>query len=207
MLEKREWVRAKQDHLRRSLMLEPRGHADMYGAVFTEAVVAGSHAGVLFMHNEGYSTMCGHGIIAVMTIIIERSLLATPRLPDAVLDSPAGPIRARAHLEAGVDPPRVERVSLVNVPAFVLAARLTVTAGARSVPADIAFGGAFYAVVDSEAAGVPIAVERLDDLRRLGMEIKRQLEAMRVVEHPTEPGLAGIYGTIFTGPPSRADAD
>jgi len=70
MLAKREWVRTHADHLRRALMLEPRGHADMYGAVLTEPVSPGSHAGVLFMHNEGYSTMCGHGIIAVTTIAL-----------------------------------------------------------------------------------------------------------------------------------------
>src|SRR4051812_7463884 len=75
MLAKREWVRTHADHLRRALMLEPRGHADMYGAILTEPVTPGSHAGVLFMHNEGYSTMCGHGVIAVTTIALERGLL------------------------------------------------------------------------------------------------------------------------------------
>ena len=90
MLEKREWARKKADHLRRALMLEPRGHADMYGAVLTEAVSPGTHAGVLFMHNEGYSTMCGHGVIAVTTIALERGLL----MPggdgaSVVYDSPA----------------------------------------------------------------------------------------------------------------------
>ena len=84
MLAKREWVRTHADHLRRALMLEPRGHADMYGAILTEAVSPGSHAGVLFMHNGGYSTMCGHGIIGVTTIAFERGLLmpgpATERL-------------------------------------------------------------------------------------------------------------------------------
>src|SRR5437867_6223371 len=75
MLEKREWVRTHADHLRRALMLEPRGHADMYGAILTEPASPGSHAGVLFMHNEGYSTMCGHGIVAVTTIALERGII------------------------------------------------------------------------------------------------------------------------------------
>src|SRR2546426_3596627 len=97
MLEKRAWVSRHADHLRRALMLEPRGHADMYGAILTEPVRPGSHAGVLFMHNEGYSTMCGHGVIAVTTIALERGLL----MPGGdgttiVYDSPAGTIRARA---------------------------------------------------------------------------------------------------------------
>src|SRR5689334_3435915 len=123
MLAKREWLKRNADHLRRALMLEPRGHADMYGAVLTEPVAPGSHAGVLFMHNEGYSTMCGHGVIAVTTIALERGLLmpAGPRAegaaasliaarggdervegvsdgPSIAYDSPAGVIRARARL-------------------------------------------------------------------------------------------------------------
>src|SRR4051812_23005202 len=115
MLDKREWVRTHADHLRRALMLEPRGHADMYGAILTEPVSPGSHAGVLFMHNEGYSTMCGHGIIAVTTIALERGLiLPGPAAPDPaeqtvaggdgasiVYDAPAGTIRARARVAAG----------------------------------------------------------------------------------------------------------
>ena len=76
MLERRAWARQHQDHLRRALMFEPRGHLDMYGALLTEPERADSHAGVLFMHNEGFSTMCGHGIIAVVTIALERDLIA-----------------------------------------------------------------------------------------------------------------------------------
>src|SRR5919197_3557120 len=89
MLERREWVRANCDHLRTALMLEPRGHRDMYGAILTEPEHADSDAGVLFMHNEGYSTMCGHGVIAVVTIALERQLIAPRRRGELVLDSPA----------------------------------------------------------------------------------------------------------------------
>src|SRR5437764_8607924 len=102
MLAKREWLRANADHLRRALMLEPRGHADMYGAILTEPVAPGSHAGVLFMHNEGYSTMCGHGIIAVTTMALERGLLMPGGDGTTVVyDAPAGTIRASAKLAAG----------------------------------------------------------------------------------------------------------
>src|SRR5215472_16478284 len=115
MLDKREWVRQHADHLRRALMLEPRGHTDMYGAILTEPVAPGSHAGVLFMHNEGYSTMCGHGIIAVTTIVLERGLL----MPGGdgcsiVYDTPAGAIRARAAFDGS----RVKAVAFQNVPSF-----------------------------------------------------------------------------------------
>src|SRR5947207_13529592 len=112
MLDKREWVQTHADEVRRALMLEPRGHADMYGAILTEPVAPGSHAGVLFMHNAGYSTMCGHGIIAVTTIALERGLIvlepgamkSDERVETAgdctsvVYDSPAGTICAQARV-------------------------------------------------------------------------------------------------------------
>jgi proline racemase len=216
MLEKREWVRTHADHLRRALMLEPRGHADMYGAILTEPVLPGSHAGVLFMHNEGYSTMCGHGIIAVTTMALERGLLM-PGGDGAtvVYDAPAGTVRAKATIgageteqrENGAPGPRVESVAFINVPSFVLHGGLTVKLAARSVRVDVAFGGAFYAIVDSEAVGLPIDAAHLPELRRVGMEIKHAVEAARTVIHPLDAGLRGIYGTIFTGPPSDDGAD
>jgi proline racemase len=201
ILEKREWVRRHCDDLRTALMLEPRGHADMYGAVLTEPEHADSDAGVLFMHNEGYSTMCGHGVIAVVTIALERGLLVPrPEREEIRLDSPAGTIRARAKISRTGDRTRVSSVSFQNVPSFVLHAGVPVTVGQRTLQADVAFGGAFYAIVDSEAAGIPILPSRLPDLRRTGMEIKAGVEAAVRVAHPHEPRLQGIYGTIFTGP-------
>jgi trans-L-3-hydroxyproline dehydratase len=221
MLDKREWVRRNADHLRRALMLEPRGHADMYGALLTEPVAPGSHAGVLFMHNEGYSTMCGHGIIAVTTMALERGLLRPGGDGTQVIfDAPAGTVRARARIRpstasaqgdgaAGNDAPpvRVESVAFVNVPSFVLHGGLAVPLRSRTIRADVAFGGAFYAIVDCEAVGVPIDVAHLPDLRRIGMEIKEAIEARHSIVHPLDPGLKDIYGTIFTGPPNHPSAD
>jgi proline racemase len=211
MLEKRAWVKKHADHVRRALMLEPRGHADMYGAVLTEPVTPGADAGVLFMHNEGYSTMCGHGIVAVTTMVIERGLIH-PREPHTIVyDAPAGPVRARAQVGAGADggegTPRVDRVAFDNVPSFVFAPGVPVRAGGRDLKVDVAFGGAFYAILDAEAAGLAVTPARLPDLRRVGMEIKRAVEAALTVVHPLDRGLNGIYGTIFTGPPERSDAD
>ncbi|HEY0876521.1 MAG TPA: proline racemase family protein [Vicinamibacterales bacterium] len=231
VLEQREFVREHYDHLRRALMLEPRGHADMYGALLTPPEHPGSHAGVLFMHNEGFSTMCGHGIIAVATIAIERGLIDVPVNADGtarlVLDSPAGPIEATAYVGPGISRAeyvgpgfsraedvgpgfsraRVTSVRFRNVPSFVLHPALSIQVGTRHVRVDVAFGGAFYAIVDSEAVGVPITPARLPDLRRIGMEIKHAVEKAVTVEHPLEPQLQGIYGTIFTGPPSDEGAD
>ena len=204
MLDKRAWVREHCDWLRTALMHEPRGHADMYGAVLTEPCSDGAHAGVLFMHNEGYSTMCGHGVVAVCTIALERGLIGVPGEPPVVaLESPAGLVRARAARAAPTrddpTPSRVSAVAFENVPSFVYRAGLPVAANDRTVPVDVAFGGAFYAIVDSEAVGIPLRRESLAALRRAGMDIARGVERGLKVSHPLNGGLEGVYGTIFTG--------
>jgi proline racemase len=203
MLERRAFAREAQDHLRRILMFEPRGHADMYGALLTVPERPDSDVGVLFMHNEGYSTMCGHGIIAVTTIAFERGLVThADGRTTLMFDAPAGQIHARASMRDG----RVQEVSFRNVPSFVYAAGLPVHVAGRDLLVDVAFGGAFYAVVDAEAAGLAVVPERLADLKRVGMLIAREVERLIPVVHPLEPGLTGIYGTIFTGPPSADGA-
>ena len=216
MLEKRAWAQKRLDHLRKAIILEPRGHTDMYGALLTEPVTRDAQAGVLFMHNEGWSTMCGHGIIAATTIAIERSLIyskkaqeahdGTPTSMEIRYDTPAGLVEARAHLAHHGDSVRVESVAFRNVASFVYEPSLMVPVGPRKIPVDVAFGGAFYAIVDSEAAGVPIDAARLPELRKLGMVIAREVENLRRVVHPNDAGLEGIYGTIFTAPAQSPDA-
>lgn len=226
MLEKRAWAMKRLDHLRKAIILEPRGHTDMYGALLTEPVTRDANAGILFMHNEGWSTMCGHGIIAVTTIAIERSLIwlaapeskgvagsqdapgngAKPTSAEIRYDTPAGLVHARAHLSHYGDSVRVESVAFRNVASFVFEPSLMVPVGGRKIPVDVAFGGAFYAIVDAEAAGVPIDGAHLPELRKLGMTIAREVERLRRVVHPNDPGLEGIYGTIFTAPAHLPDA-
>lgn len=216
MLEKRAWAQKRLDHLRKALILEPRGHTDMYGALLTEPVSRDSHAGVLFMHNEGWSTMCGHGIIAVTTMAIERSLIwsnrsnpdngGKPAIVHIRYDTPAGPVQARAHLSHHGDAVRVDSVAFRNVASFVFEPSLLVMVAGRRIPVDVAFGGAFYAIVDSEAAGVPIDAAHLPELRKLGMLIAREVEKLRRVVHPNDSGLEGIYGTIFTAPAQASEA-
>ena len=211
MLDKRDWVREHRDELRRVLMREPRGHPDMYGAVLTEACHPKAHAGVLFMHNEGYSTMCGHGVIAVVTIAVERGLikLVDPSEP-LLLESPAGLVRARismAEKDGGHARLRVHAVTFENVPSFVYRPGLPVALADRLVPVDVAFGGAFYAIVDSEAVGIPLRRSALGELRRVGMEIARAVETALRVVHPTYTAIRGIYGTIFTGMAEHPEAD
>src|SRR6266567_2478365 len=134
ILERRRYMRDHLDHIRRALMWEPRGHFNMYGCVVTPPVTPGADLGVLFMHNEGYSTMCGHGIIGQVTV-------------------------------------------------------------------DIAFGGAFYAILPAEHVGLSVTPQQVEQLVTAGEAIKKAVSATLPVKHPFEEDLSFLYGTILTGPP------
>jgi proline racemase len=198
ILAKRRYLQANFDHLRTALMWEPRGHADMYGCLVTEPVRPGSHLGVLFMHNEGYSSMCGHGIIALTTAVCERGLFGVPKdVPVLRIDTPAGPVEAVPHRGGG----RVERVSFLNVPSFVYALDHRVEVpGCGRIACDVAFGGAFYAFCRAEDLGVGLTAEDFRRLIDLGMKVKRAVMDSLPIKHPFEPDLGFLYGTIVMGP-------
>ncbi|MGH2614469.1 MAG: proline racemase family protein [Thermomicrobiales bacterium] len=202
VLERRRFMADHYDDIRRALLFEPRGHADMYGAVLTPPVTPGADYGVLFLTNEGYSTMCGHGVIALTTALLETGMLPR-REPstDVVYDSPAGLIRACATVEDD----RVTSVAFRNVPAFRYAEDLEVAIDQGPIRADVAFGGAFYVLVDAADLGVEVVPQNAGQLTRLGMEVKRAVEREIEVVHPEEPELRGIYGTIISEPPRAAD--
>lgn len=196
--ERRLWAVEHLDELRRATMLEPRGHADMYGCLLTPPVDDGAGFGVLFLHNEGFSTMCGHGIIAVVTVVLETGILRADRWPaELAVDTPAGRVLARAE----GSPERVRGVSFRNVPAFVLAAERRVeVAPWGEVVYDLAFGGAFYAFVDAAALGIELAPGRVGEIIRAGRAIRTAIAAATPITHPTDPALGFLYGVVFTGP-------
>jgi trans-L-3-hydroxyproline dehydratase len=149
---------------------------------------------VLFLHNEGFSTMCGHGIIGMVKVGVETGLL---KAKDSIvrIDTPAGRVTATAHMRDG----KVERVSFLNVPSFVLARDLTVDVdGLGQVTFDIAFGGAFYAYVDADSVGLDLTSQYHSRLIDAGMRIKRAVMAAYPLAHPDgDPDLNFLYGTIF----------
>ena len=199
ILERRRYARQHLDHLRTALMWEPRGHADMYGCIVTPPVSPGADIGILFMHNEGYSTMCGHGIIGIAKVVLETGLLP-PAEPETTIriDTPAGLVTARARVEEG----QVTSVRFHNVPSFVLALDQAVDVpGLGRVRYDIAFGGAFYAFVQAADAGVTCTPDDFRLLIEKGVAIKRAVVASRPIPHPFEEDLSFLYGTIFVGPP------
>lgn len=198
ILEKRRYAKEKLDHLRTALMWEPRGHADMYGCLVTPPVTPGADLGILFMHNEGFSTMCGHGIIGIATVVLETGMLpATEPETTLKIDTPAGLVTAHAVVAGG----RVQRVRFQNVPSFVLALdELVDVPGLGQVRYDLAFGGAFYAYVQAGDVGLTCTPEDYRPLIEKGMAIKRAVMAARPIPHPFEADLSFLYGVIFVGP-------
>ena len=204
ILARRREARERHDGLRRALMWEPRGHADMYGCIVGPPVSDQADLAVLFTHNEGFSTMCGHGIIGVVTVAIECGLLEA-RGPETHvgIDTPAGLVRARARVEKG----RVRRVSFTNVPSFATALdRSVAVEGLGDVRYDLAYGGAFYAYVSADALGLRLVPEETARLVELGRRIKAAVQRSDPPRHPEAEDLGFVYGTIFVGPAHGPDA-
>ena len=202
ILERRRFAKEHYDHLRTALMWEPRGHADMYGCILTPPVTPAADFGILFIHNEGFSTMCGHGIIGIATVVLEAGMLPL-KAPTTKLkiDSPAGLITAYAHIENE----HVKSVSFHNVPSFVAALDEVVDVpGLGKIRYDLAFGGGFYAYVNASDAGVTCTPEDFRPLIEKGMAIKRAVMQNKEIVHPFEKDLGFLYGTIFVGPPTQA---
>ena len=199
ILEKRRYLKNNWDTLRTALMWEPRGHADMYGAIITEPNSRENDIGVIFLHNEGYSTMCGHGIIGLTTVLLETGIIDKPGSnPTIKMDTPAGLVTATAHRTGE----RVNSVSFLNVPSFVYSSNQIVEVpGIGTVHYDIAFGGAFYAFVNADEVKVGLEAQDFHRLIDLGRRIKKAVMEKQPIVHPFEEDLSFLYGTIFVGKP------
>ena len=224
ILERRRSALQHHDHLRKILMWEPRGHADMYGGILVPPDHDEAQVGVLFMHNEGYSTMCGHGTIALATALIESGAIeATGTRTPIGIDAPCGLVRAVAHVHAdelaaaraAARTPRVHEVTFENVPSFAAALDVAIDVpGYGSIAVDVGYGGAFYALVDAaqlriemraeNAAALAAAGRAITDAGRAALRAGGALATTLGVVHPEEKDLSFLYGTIISGPPDDA---
>jgi proline racemase len=192
LLDKRREAKERHDHLRRGLMLEPRGHDGMYGALLVEPDHPEADLAVLFMHNEGYSTMCGHATIALARWAVESGRVKRTE-PETVvrLQCPCGLVVARVSADGTV---RFE-----SVPSFVYALdRIAPTRTWGPVTVDIAYGGAFYAFLSADSIGLDLKASPMRDIVDAGEEIALAAAKAIPIEHPDEPDLAFLYGTILT---------
>ena len=201
LLEKRADASANHDEIRKALMWEPRGHADMYGAIIVAPDTPGADFGVIFIHNEGYSTGCGHAVIALTKVFVETGLIPmTEPETEVKMDVPSGFIRSIAEIENG----KVTGVRFQNVSSFVQKMDVEIDVpGLGKIKYDLAFGGAFYVFVDVSQVGLDCSEEHQQALIEKGMMIKRTIMESVKMDHPTEADMNFLYGTIFTGPPTN----
>ena len=199
ILEKRQYAKENLDHIRQVLMFEPRGHADMYGCFLTPPVTAGADFGILFIHNEGFSTMCGHGIIAITTVAVETGFIDLETLDREIkIDTPAGLVTARANMGKN----GIESVSFENVASFAPDIDATIfVPEIGDIQYDLGFGGAFYAFVRAEDVGLKCTPEFFPMLIDKGRRIKNAIMTQREIPHPFEKDLGFLYGTIFVDYP------
>ena len=201
ILEKRKCAKENFDFIRKALMLEPRGHADMYGVIITEPETDEADFGVIFMHNDGYSTGCGHAVIAVTKTFVETGLIK-PIEPETMIrmDVPSGHIKAFAEVENG----NVISARFINVPSFVefLDAEIEVPDYGK-IKYDLAFGGAYYAIVNTNDLGLEFEPKDVNEIINFGMSIKQAIIEKIEIMHTTEPEMNLLYGTIFTSKPKN----
>lgn len=198
VLARRRYIRDHYDHLRKALMFEPRGHADMYGCLLLPPDTPDGDFGILFMHNEGYSTMCGHAVIAISTLAVRMGWVKVETPETRIrIDAPCG----RIHSFVSIGKGGVTGVRFHCVPSFVVGLDLAVSLPHYgSVSYDLAYGGAFYAYVDARPLGLDLTPDNYRQLIDLGMQIKRAvIESNPGILHPFESDLSFLYGAIFIG--------
>lgn len=199
ILARRKWLEENCDELRCALMFEPRGHADMYGGLLTEPVSEGADFGVIFMHNVGYSSHCGHGVIALSTAAVELGWVHRTAPETRIgIDAPCGFIEAYV----AWDGEHAGDVRFVNVPSFMWKRDVTVqTPSFGPVTGDIAYGGAFYFYVDGTPYGLQIRESEVERLKDFGAEVKNATNVAYSIVHPELTDIRDIYGTIIAGDP------
>ena len=190
MAEKKDFLRDHLDHIRTALMLEPRGHNDMFGSILMDPTDSQADLGIVFMDAAGYLNMCGHGTIGAVTVALEMGLLELIEpVTKVTLDTPSGLVFASAETEGGL----VKSVTLENVPSFLYREGIQIDLPEMGrIPVDIAFGGNFFALVDNTHVRLKIVPENVGKLVEAGMNILRQVNRETEINHPTKNHLRSV---------------
>ncbi|KPP69074.1 trans-L-3-hydroxyproline dehydratase-like [Scleropages formosus] len=197
LLAKRRHAQESADHLRKVLMFEPRGHYDMYGALLVDSELREADVGVLFVHNAGYSTMCGHAVIALGRFAVDYGLVRAPASPETEVNihCPCGLVKAFVEYSEG----KTGAVRFHSVPAFAFATDVAVSVpGYGVVTVDISYGGAFYALVSAQTFGLDVSKSRTRDIVEAATAVTNAVKSQVKLHHPVSSDLAFLYGTILT---------
>jgi 4-hydroxyproline epimerase len=198
MSEKRQFFLKEFDWIRKGLMFEPRGHDMMSGSILYPPHDPGNDVAVLFIETSGCLPMCGHGTIGTITIAVEEGLVI-PATPGIVrMETPAGLIVATYNTEGA----KVRSVKLTNVPSFLAAQNVSVECpdlGPLNV--DIAYGGNFYAIVDTQQNFVGLQHYSADQLVSWSRVMRQRINETTEVIHPLDPTIRSCSHILWTGAP------
>ena len=194
MLDKKQYIMENLDYIRRSVLLEPRGHKDMFGALLLSPIHPNADVGVIFLSNEGYLNMCGHGTIGVVTALVESGMVTYNPEKPIVLETPAGLVQVEPTLEGNT----VTNVSFTNVPSFLWEDNVEINVPSLGeIRVDIAFGGSFFVLVDSKEIGIDTSPGNNEYLADLGVEIIDAVNNLIEVEHPLEEKINKVELILF----------
>lgn len=194
LLEKREYMMKHYDYIRTAVVLEPRGHDDMYGAVLVDPSHPDADLGVIFIDSAYYNNMCGHGSMAIATIAIELGLVpAIAPVTNVVLETGAGLVTVKVEVKDG----KAGDATLQGVPSFLYRDKITVDLGERQAEIAIGFGGNFFAIVEMEQLGLKHSKECLADFIRYGLAIREYVNNNITIAHPEKPHINSVEDILF----------
>ena len=189
MMEKKHYLEQHYDHIRTGLMLEPRGHRDMFGSIILPPCSPEADLGIVFMEGDGFVNMCGHGSIGACSVAVETGLVeAHEPYTDIVLECPVGLIKARVEVENG----KAKSVTMTNVESFLLMGDVEADVpGLGKVVFDVAYGGNFAILIDSKYMGAEICPENLPVLIDKAAILNAWVNENLNVQHPLMPEVRG----------------
>jgi proline racemase len=204
LLDRSAHLAAHHDALRRLVLFEPRGHSAMCAAFLVPPADPSADTGIVFVEPLGVVHMCGHGAIAIATMLVESGAvpMREPETP-VVLDTAAGRVTARVHVEGE----RVVGATIRNVASYsaLLDAKVSVP-GLGPVAFDLAYGGHFYALVEAAAVGLTLEPAQAARIVETGERIRVAIEAEVPLRHPEGDQSKGLLYIQFYGPPSHPRA-
>lgn len=204
MVEKKEYFERNLDFIRTALMLEPRGHRDMFGAVITPPVSDKADFGVLWIDCSEVADMCGHGSLGVTAVAVETGMVkVTEPITTVTFDTPAGLVTGYAYVEGN----NIKSVSVQGVPSFLYKTASIKIEELGEIPIEIAFGGNFFAIVNAKDLGVKVSREYIPKLVKYGLLIKDKVNREVKVQHPTIPHIRYIIGTRIIDSPTHPQAN
>ena len=200
MAEKRIDFVNRFDWIRKALVFEPRGHDMMSGGFYYAPIDPKNDVAVLFIETSGCLPMCGHGLIGITTMLLEKKLVQ-PKIPGVLnVETPSGLITVTYSFEND----QVHWIKLLNVPSFLYQKEVEIESSVLGkLSVDIAYGGNFYAIIDEQVNYRDLEDYSALQLIEMGREIRRSINKKLLVEHPLYSDIKTCSHVLWTGRPKK----